>query len=250
VTELEPLPGATAAPAAETSEASSLARLMAGYTAKMARYYQTTMQGTADEAAAFAWGPADDDRMARTLDAPGEQLDWWALGQLAERDPDAALLVWARVRGEARDELDSGHRAAEALDIFTRPWERARFLAVRSSFRDEWRPRGGIEDALIDTLAHTYIEQLDWLRTMHARTQLDEVEEEGPTMRLRRPHVSADAVAARDEAALMIDRFNRLFTRTLRALGDHRRRPVVMVQNAEQVNVAQQQVNVATSTSA
>lgn len=63
-------------------------------------------------------------------------------------------------------------------------------------------------------------------------------------MRLRRSHVSADAVAAREEATVMVERFNRMFTRTLRALDDHRRRPVVMVQNAGQVNVAEQQVNV------
>jgi hypothetical protein len=41
-------------------------------------------------------------------------------------------------------------------------------------------------------------------------------------------------------------RFNRIFLRTLRALRDLRRGPQpVLVQNAGQVNVAQQQVNVA-----
>jgi hypothetical protein len=44
----------------------------------------------------------------------------------------------------------------------------------------------------------------------------------------------------------MVDRFNRIFLRTLRALRDLRKVPLaVVVQNAGQVNVGQQQVNVA-----
>ena len=44
----------------------------------------------------------------------------------------------------------------------------------------------------------------------------------------------------------MVDRFNRVFLHTLRALRDRRRGPQpVFVQNAGQVNVGQQQVNVA-----
>ncbi len=42
----------------------------------------------------------------------------------------------------------------------------------------------------------------------------------------------------------MAERFNRMFLRTLRARSEHRRRPVVLVHNAGQVNVAEQQVNV------
>jgi hypothetical protein len=43
----------------------------------------------------------------------------------------------------------------------------------------------------------------------------------------------------------MVDRFNRIFLRTLRALRDLRRyTPAVIVQNAGQVNIGEQQVNV------
>jgi hypothetical protein len=49
-----------------------------------------------------------------------------------------------------------------------------------------------------------------------------------------------------EQAGAMVDRFNRIFLRTLRALRDLRRGPQpVLVQNAQQVNVGQQQVNVA-----
>jgi hypothetical protein len=58
------------------------------------------------------------------------------------------------------------------------------------------------------------------------------------------PTVS-DAEAV-EQAAAMVDRFNRICLRTLRALLDLRRvEPTVVVQNAGQVNVAGQQVNVA-----
>ena len=48
-----------------------------------------------------------------------------------------------------------------------------------------------------------------------------------------------------DQAAAMVDRFNRIFLRTLRALRDLRKHsPALIVQNAGQVNVGDKQVNV------
>jgi hypothetical protein len=43
----------------------------------------------------------------------------------------------------------------------------------------------------------------------------------------------------------MVDRFNRIFLRTLRALRDLRRQEPVVVRRAGQVNVGHQQINVA-----
>ena len=55
-----------------------------------------------------------------------------------------------------------------------------------------------------------------------------------------------DDAEAIEQAMAMGDRFNRIFLRTLRALRDLRRyAPTVVVQNAGQVNVGGQQVNVA-----
>ena len=49
-----------------------------------------------------------------------------------------------------------------------------------------------------------------------------------------------------DQSAAMMDRFHRLFLRTLRALREHRRHaPTVVVQNATQVNVGAVQQNIA-----
>jgi len=85
----------------------------------------------------------------------------------------------------------------------------------------------------------------DWLEKLACRTSRDSVspkklDEEAPWMA---PSMS-DAEAV-EQAAAMMDRFNKMFLRSLRALSDLRRhnRPVV-VQNAGQVNVGGQQVNV------
>jgi hypothetical protein len=53
-----------------------------------------------------------------------------------------------------------------------------------------------------------------------------------------------EAGAAIDQAAVMVERFNRIFLRTLRALRDLRRYGPVVVHQAGQINVGQQQVNV------
>jgi hypothetical protein len=58
------------------------------------------------------------------------------------------------------------------------------------------------------------------------------------------PRITASE--ALERSANMLDRFNRMFLRTLRALRDLRRyNAPVIVQNAAQVNVGAQQVNVA-----
>jgi hypothetical protein len=51
---------------------------------------------------------------------------------------------------------------------------------------------------------------------------------------------------ATEQAARMVERFHRLFLRTVRALQDLRRQaPPVVVRRAAQVNIGQQQVNMA-----
>ncbi len=61
------------------------------------------------------------------------------------------------------------------------------------------------------------------------------------------PRISdSDAI---NQAAAMADRFNRIFLRSIRALRDLRRySATVIVQNAGNVNVAEQQVNVGNET--
>ncbi len=55
------------------------------------------------------------------------------MSELNRHDPEGAIELWARVREEARDEIESGHRAAEIVSqgYDFGPLDRAKFLEVR-----------------------------------------------------------------------------------------------------------------------
>lgn len=59
------------------------------------------------------------------------------------------------------------------------PWDRARFLAIRAAFRDKLRPKGGIEDALIDVRTQAYTTYLEWLRLLQMRSAAEAALEMG-----------------------------------------------------------------------
>ena len=71
-----------------------------------------------------------------------------------------------RVKTAARDELASGHRTGDALEWQGGPWDRARFLAIRDSFRGDTPPRDGIEAALIDSAAEAFSDYLEGQSTI------------------------------------------------------------------------------------
>jgi hypothetical protein len=151
-----------------------------------------------------------------------------------------------------------GLRAAMALETQTStPMDRARFLAVRDALIEEWRPRGGLEMALIDQLAQAYAVHQYWTQVLATRTQEQAAGDRSQRLENARhersgthwgqwlpPRVSeAEAI---NEAAQMVDRWSRLFLRTLRQLRDLRRYAApVTIHNPAQVNVGHQQINVA-----
>jgi hypothetical protein len=124
-------------------------------------------------------------------------------------------------------------------------WGRAQFLAVRRDLVEAWQPRSGIEQHLIDMMAQAQTALLYWLEVFTCRCGCESRgREEG---RWQAPTV-ADA-EAREQAAAMVERFNAMFLRTLKALRDLRRNvPGVVVQNAGQVNIGGQQLNVSAGT--
>jgi hypothetical protein len=223
--------------------AGSLAREMARAYLQMREFYRREMAPAAADA--WAGDPAGDD-VGRIAETPPHEISWWTLGRLAALDPERAQAAWERILAEARDELASGHRAAQALEWDGTPWRRARFLAIREAFVEEWRPRGGVELALIDQMAQAHTSYLFWMERLHIRS-VGEARVEDRTLERdgswEPPRV--DAAAALEQAAAMADRFSRLFLRDLRALRDLRRyAPAVVVQGSAQINVAQRQVNV------
>ncbi|QJW98521.1 hypothetical protein [Frigoriglobus tundricola] len=237
---------ATAPPA--PNEAGVLAGKLAESFGQMVQAYEQHFSLSREEALQRATAPPLDGGQ-RTLDGPPDQVSFFDLHQIARTDPDRAAARWEEVKKAALDELRTGHRAAEAVETFNAgAWQRARFLALREELSAEWQPRNGIERQLLDTMAQAQAGYLVWLHRLTTYTSLESctndrrIKDEGRWQ----PPRQSDADAT-EQAAAMMDRFNKMFLRTLRALCDMRRhsKPVI-VQNGGQMNVAQQQVNLNT----
>jgi hypothetical protein len=232
---------------AMVGEAHCLAQEMARAYKRMVAFYRDEMRLPPLEADAKAREPLSAEYQARLETGAPDQVSWYALSGLAEHDHDAALALWERIQRDAHAELVSGHRAAKALEYWGSPWTRAQFLALRTALMDQWQPANGIERVLIDNLAQAQSMYLEWLELLHQRTSTEATSERSKIEREQRwepPRLHyAEAI---EEAATMVDRWNRLFLRTLRQLRDLRRyTPSVVVGNVNQLNIAQQQMNVA-----
>lgn len=238
---------AIATTAAAPSEAGVIAGELGRSFGQMVQLYEKHFSLTREEAIRRAAdSPAGD--VERVLSAPPDQVSWFDLHGIARTDPDRATARWEEIKRAALDELRTGHRAAAAVETANDgAWQRAQFLALRDDLAAEWLPRNGVERQLLDTMAQAQQGFLHWMHVLTIRTTLESVtndrrhQEEG---RWGPPRQSdADAL---DQAAAMMDRYNRVFLRTLRALCDLRRHnSSVIVQSGGQLNVAQQ-VNVVT----
>lgn len=176
-----------------------------------------------------------------------EEINWGHMAAVAEANTDDALDLWARVRRAADDELESGKRGAKVAGENSTPYSLAQYLAIRDSFADQWQPQGGIESAMIEMLSTFYSLQMYWSTIAHERAMRTHDAQRDQVKRFessgwKSPYQSeADAV---DQAHRLADGYNRQFLRVLRQLRDLRRYSPVFIQNAEQVNLGNQQVNV------
>jgi hypothetical protein len=169
------------------------------------------------------------------------------LTAIAEIDTEDCFKLWSRVREAADDDLQIGKRGAKVAGENTTPYSFAQYLAIRDSFADQWQPRGGIESAMIEMLTVSYSLQMYWSTLAHERAISTHDRQRDQVQRYelngwKSPYQSeADAV---DQAHRLADGYNRQFLRVLRQLRDLRRYAPVVIQNAQQVNVGNQQVNV------
>lgn len=176
-----------------------------------------------------------------------EEITWGHLAAVAEVSTDDGLQLWSRVCMAADDELESGTRGAKVAGNNSDPFALARYLAIRDSFADQWKPQGGIESAMIEMLAISYSLQMYWSAIAHERATRTHDAQRDHVKRYelngwKSPYQSeADAV---DQAHRLADGYNRQFLRVLRQLRDLRRYAPVVIQNAQQVNVGNQQLNV------
>ena len=187
----------------------------------------------------------DDPRMIeRIRTAPPSQVTFVDLYMLGRHSPELSVQRWEEVKQAARNELRTGHRAANIVvpKSTSTCWHKARFLALRSELLDGWQPRNSIEQALLDILMQMQSQYEHWLEVLTSRTTLEAYCERKNEGCWNPPRVT-DSEAI-EQAAAMVDRFHRIMMRTIRTLQNLRRNPpVVTVHNAGQVNVGQQQIN-------
>jgi hypothetical protein len=227
-------------------EANDLARELAGAFGRMVKSYREHFQLSPEEARDRAEeNPVE--ALDRMLSAPPDQVSWFDLDSLSRRDPGEALRRWQEVVQAARDEVRSGHRASRTIEGFDAAicWHRARFLGLRAELSDAWRPRNQLEQQLIDQMAQFQTRMEYWQEILTTYTMLSSGGT-GRGARDRRPHELprlSDAEAV-DQAADMVERWQRLFLRTLAALQSQRRPSRTGIAlRAGQVNIAPQQVN-------
>jgi hypothetical protein len=180
---------------------------------------------------------------SRALEGPVEHISWDDLGTLAEADPAACEAAWQRVYDSAETEVLSGNAAARAMKHFGyRPIDRAVFLTLRDHLISEWEPRPGSELQIIDMMAQTLTLHGMWL-SRHSGQSILGFERSRESGQMLPPRVhEADAL---EQSAMMVERYQKMYLRLVRTLKELRKgSPPVVVQNAEQVNVGQQQVNV------
>jgi hypothetical protein len=231
-------------PAADDSV--PLARELAASFGELVKGYRRVWGLSQEEAVARAGAthPADEERI---LSAPPDQVQWRDLDVLARTAPELAQRRWEEVKQAARQELLSGHRAAEATGpAGVSCWQRARFLAVRDGLAEAWGPRNGLEWTLIDLMAQAHALLLSWQENLVALTRQaarsSKPDAEWPGHPLGRRLSEAEMTK---EAAAMVERWHRLFVKALEALQRQRRlAPAVVIRNAGQVNVGGQQLNV------
>jgi hypothetical protein len=238
-----PLPPAPHLPADDAGEvAAEVARAFG----RLVEGYRQHCGLSPEEARQRACG-APEEQHRRILELPPDQVGWWDLDLLERHDPALALRRWEEVKEAARQEVRSGHRAARALeDDGGTCWGRAQFLAVRAELTEAWRPRDAMEQQLVDQLAQWHTLLWAWQETLTAYTLLSgRSDQRTPDGRQGYGPPRLSDAEALEQACRMVERLHRLYLGTLGALRERRARPPVVVRRAGQVNIGQQQVNVA-----
>jgi hypothetical protein len=213
----------------EVGEVQALARQLAAAYQDHVAQAKHELGMTTQEAVAKVDEPSGLSRLLQILDRPPEQVSWADLEEVARTCPERAVQRWEEVKHAALEELRSGHRAGGVLQgRDPHPWRLAQYLAIRAELTEGWQPRNGIERQLIDQMAQAQAAMHYWQEYLADR--------------------ACGRLQEADQAAAMVDRFQKMFLRTLRALCNMRKVPLaVVVQNAGQVNIGGQQVNLSDS---
>ncbi len=148
-------------------EVSSLAYEMARTRNQLVEFYRKEYQLPADAALAKVDELTSEEHIQNMLARPARETRWCDLDQLASIDPELAARRWEEIKEDARAEIVSGHWAATAIESHQDScWKRTQFLALRGELAGQWRPRNGIEWALIDTMVQALTVQTLWMNRL------------------------------------------------------------------------------------
>ena len=182
-------------------------------------------------------------------DRAAADVSWHDITDELARDRAAGMALWGAVKQAAADELAMGRTGAEAVEPYHHdPWRRAQYVALRAALADGLQPRNRLEWLLLDGMAQAWTMHLRWLGK-HAKTEsLDahRVEQDARNRGEWQPPRLGEAEAV-DRAAMMADRFQRQFLRLMKTYRDGRKLLSSVTMLDGQLNVAQQQVNLANS---
>lgn len=203
---------------------------------------------TLNEADALLSKPVTAQYQKHLMDKPADSVSWNEINVLAHTDPELALQRMMTIRQTAMAELRSGHRSAAALAPpgQNSPWNQAKFVAALDELAADWKPTTGVERILLQQAALAHCEFLHWLGILSERSALEFDEQPDRSSRERGRRWKAPRMTeaqAIDQAAEMMDRFERIFLRCVRTLTELRKKSII-VQQATNVNIADQQVNI------
>ena len=219
------------------------------------------------------------DELIGSLSMDVDNLSWSQMGHLFQNNPELAQQLWNELKDQALVDFETGHFAAqlfEQTEWQRDVWKRAHFAAIFQVMVESYEPRTALELQMVEIAAVEYFLWRHWIE-IHLQRATTEPRRESydykewaernaeVTMYLRNgqkekrkrqshwtdgcwdvPHqAEADAI---EQALEMADRCRRAYLASVRSLRDWRRYNVpVIVQNAEQVNIAgegAQQTNV------
>ena len=245
----QPMPDVPRVPVMHEGEIEALAYKLARKRADYVKHFEQNYDLSREEAIARTRQDVigDEERRAELAAAPAKEVEWYQIDRVMQFDEGAALAKWEAIKQQARLELDSGQRGAEVMG-HDDPWRQAQYIALLGSFAEEWRPRGGVEWTLLEQMAQTYTEWMEWLEHYQwlQKREYRDVELKGYENRGVYSTPRLSAVEYLDRVLGTAERFQQMFFRSLRALRDLRRYAgAITIHNAGPLSVGgNQQVNV------
>lgn len=130
----------------ERSEALEIVREMARAFIDSIEFYKAEWGGgKSHEEAVKQVLEMDEWRRSYVKGLEPEKVSWGHIAAIGEINIDDGFALWVRIREAATEELESGRRAGQIAGRNVEPYELAQFYAIRDSFADQWKPKGGIE---------------------------------------------------------------------------------------------------------